>query len=595
MVNKEDSLESRRELIEVALGKLETDLYIQNGTLVNVYSGEILENQDVGISGGRIAYVGPHNGNVKPGGEVIDADGAYLLPGYIDAHAHVDFFANPLSLTPHLLAHGTTSLMADPHEVVGALGLDGLEMLIDMTRGLPLKFYFSVPVATPPMPRLEGEPILSEMEIESCLLRPEIRAISEVTSWVRLISGDTDLLSKLGLAQRHQRRIEGHTTGAPYQKLNALAAAGLTSCHEAISAQEARQRLRLGLYVMLRHGSIRRDLEALLELAVGKDAVDTRRVLLTPDWMDPPAILEYGYLDSLVAVAIEQGVPPVIAIQMATLNPATYLGLDSEIGGISPGRVADILLVDELNHPTPKLVIADGRVVARNGHAIVDIPDVPPQALQMAWLPHRKLPATFDVTDFQVGAPASLGEVTLPAIAIVNKTITQRQDITLPVQDGHVELSPTQDVLKIALLNTEFGGFTVAFMTGFGAKVGGLASSLAHEPHRPLVVGCQEADMVLALERMRELAGGMVLVQGGEVLAEIPLPIGGLMSVDSLEDLATQIEIMNRTLRRLGCSLESPVFTIGFLSFSALPWLRLTPQGLWDVREGQIIWPASDG
>ncbi len=594
-MDKGDSLENRRALIEVALGKREADLYIRNGSLVNVYSGEILEQHDIAICGRRIAYVGPPTANLNLGAEVIDAGGAYLLPGYIDPHAHVDFFANPLSLTPHLLAHGTTSLMGDPHEAVGALGLEGLEMLVEMTRGLPLKFYFSVPVATPPFPRLEGEPILSHREIELCLVKPETRAISEITSWVRLISCDADLLSKLELAQRYERRIEGHTTGASYQKLDALTSAGLTSCHEAINAREAKQRLRLGLHVMLRHGSIRRDLEALLELVVGETAVDTRRVMLTPDWMDPPAILEHGYLDSLLTIAVEHGVPPLTAVQMATLNPATYLGLDMEIGGIAPGRIADILLVDELNHPTPKLVIADGRIVARDGHTIVDVPPVPPKALQIAWLPHRRLPPTFDVTDFHVQARASVPELSVPTIAIVDKTITQRHDVTLPVHDGYLELPPSQDVLRIALLNTDLPGFMVGFMTGFGAKVGGLASSLAHEPHRPLVVGCQEEDMVLALQRMRELSGGIVLVQGGKVLAEIPLPIGGLMSMDPLEDLTVQMRSMDQTLRHMGCPLENPIFTVGFLTFSALPWLRLTPRGLWDVKEERIIWPPSEG
>ena len=592
---REGGLGSRRALIEVALGRREADLYIQNGSLVNVYSGEILENQDIAISGRRIAYVGPSTGNVSRAAEVIDAQGAYLLPGYIDAHAHVDFFANPLSLTPHLLASGTTSLMADPHEAVGALGLEGLEMLVEMTRGLPLKFYFSIPVATPPFPELEGEPILSQREVEACLVRPEIRAVSEVTPWVRLISCDADLLLKFELARRYERRIEGHATGASYQKLAALTAAGLTSCHEAINAREARERLRLGLYVMLRHGSIRRDLEALVELVAGKTAVDPRRVMLTPDWMDPRAILEHGYMDNLVTVAIEQGVPPLTATQMATLNPAAYLGLDTQIGGIAPGRIADILLVDELNRPTPRLVIANGRIVARDGRTIIDIPTVSPKALQTPWLPHRILPPAFGVTDFQVRVSASMPEVTVPAIAIVDKTITQRQDITLPVQDGDVKLPPSEDVLKIAVLNAELPGFMVAFVTGFGAKVGGLASSLAHEPHRPLVVGCQEEDMVLALQRMQELAGGIVLVEGGQVLAEIPLPIGGLMSVDSLEDLTAQISDMDRILKRMGCSLESPIFSVGFLTFSALPWVRLTPKGLWDVREGRIVWPPSEG
>jgi adenine deaminase len=592
---EQDALLSLRSLIEVALGRREADLYIRNGKVVNVYSGELLEKHDVAISGRHIAYVGPPTGNARPGEQVIDAQGAYLIPGFIDPHAHADFFANPLSLTPHFLASGTTAVMADPHEAVGALGLAGLEMLVAMTRGLPVKFYFSVPVATPPLPQVEGQPILSQSDVESCLLRPEMRAISEVTPWVRIASCDADLLTKFGLAQRHGQRIEGHTTGASYQKLDALAAAGLTSCHEAINAREARERLRLGLYVMLRHGSIRGDLESLAELVVGEAAVDTRRVMLTPDWMDPPAILEAGYMDGLVTAAIGQGVPPLTAIQMATLNPATYLGLDTELGGIAPGRVADILVVDHLDDVKPRVVIADGEIAAREGEAVVEIPSVPAEALRIDWLPHRQLPRTVDETSFEVASTVSDGALTLPVITIVDKTITKRQDLTLPVKDGQVRVPPDQDVLKAAVLNTELPGFLTAFVSGFGAKVGGLASSLAHEPHRPLVIGCQESDMVLALRRMQESRGGIVLAHDGAVLAEIPLPIGGLMSDAPLEDLADQIRNVKRILRRMGCSLQNPIFTLGFLTFSTLPWVRLTPKGLWDVKVGKIIWPPSQG
>ena len=590
-----DGQESRRGLIEVALGRRPTDLYIRDGRLVNVYSGEILEGQDVAVSQRRIAYVGPPNGQLKPGDEIMDIGGSYLLPGFVDAHAHVDFFANPLSLTPHLLTTGTTAVMADPHEAVGALGVQGLEALVAMTRGLPLKFYFSVPVATPPIPELEGAPVLSGEEVEAWLSRPEMRGISEVTSWVRVISADDDLLGKFELAQRLEQRIEGHTTGASFQRLNALVAAGITSCHEAINAREARDRLRLGLHVMLRHGSIRRDLDSLLDLITGEASVDTSRVMLTPDWMDPPAILRHGYMDSLVRVAIDGGVPPVTAIQMATLNPARYLGLDTQIGGIAPGRVADIVVVDDLEDLTPRLVIADGKVVARDGEYIGEQLSVPPDALRLSWLPHRVIPGQLNPSDFEVHSSLPDGSITVPAIRAADKTITEREDVTLPVRDGRIGLPVDGDVLKIALLNTELPGFRVAFLTGFGAPVGGLASSLAHEPHRPLVIGCREPDMVLALSRVRELGGGIVLAHDGEVRAEIPLPIGGLMSLEPLERLASQIESLNRVLREMGCGLESPVFTVGFLTFSTLPWLRLTPQGLRDVKDGRIVWPASAG
>jgi adenine deaminase len=478
---------------------------------------------------------------------------------------------------------------------VGALGAQGREALVAMTRGLPLKFYFSVPVATPPLPELEGEPVLSAEEVEAWLSRPEMRGISEVTPWLRVISGDHDLLGKFELAQRLEQRIEGHTTGASFQKLNALVAAGLTSCHEAIDAREARDRLRLGLHVMLRHGSIRRDLDSLLDLITGEAGVDTSRVMLTPDWMDPPAILRQGYMDSLVRVAIHGGVEPVIAIQMATLNPATYLGLDTQIGGVAPGRMADLVVVDDLDDLTPRLVIADGKVVARDGEYLGEELSVPPEALRLSWLPHRVIPGEVAPSDFEVLSSVRDGSITVPAMRVADKTITEREDVTLPVRHGRFELPAQVDVLKVALLNTELPGFRVAFLTGFGARVGGLASSLAHEPHRPLVLGCREPDMVLALSRVRELGGGIVLVHGGEVRAEIPLPIGGLMSLEPLETLASQIESLNGVLRGMGCGLESPVFTIGFLTFSALPWVRLTPRGLRDVKDGRIIWPSSAG
>jgi len=311
--------------------------------------------------------------------------------------------------------------------------------------------------------------------------------------------------------------------------------------------------------------------------------------------MDPPAILKGGYMDGLVTAAIEQGVPPCTAIQMATVNPATYLGLDTRLGGIAPGRIADILLVDQLDNVTPRVVVANGEIVAREGETIVDIPSVPAEALRIAWLPHRQLPPTFDESNFEVASTVSDGALTLPVVTIVDKTITRRQDLTLSVKEGHLQLPPDQDVLKAAVLNTELPGFMTAFVSGFGAKVGGLASSLAHEPHRPLVIGCQESDMVLALRRVQESRGGIVLAHDGAVLAEIPLPIGGLMSDAPLEDLADQIGSMNRALRRMGCSLQNPIFTLGFLTFSTLPWVRLTPRGLWDVKEGKIIWPASEG
>ncbi|MDH4137792.1 MAG: amidohydrolase family protein, partial [Anaerolineae bacterium] len=529
----QSNVSTKKGLIQVALGQRKADLYLQNGHLVNVCSGEILEGHNIAIGGQRIAYVGPSREMITPETEVIDAAGAYLLPGYIDPHAHVDFWANPLALTPHFLTSGTTAVMADPHDIVGAVGLTGLELLIEMTSGLPLKFFFSLPVSSPPFPEFEGEDVVPLAAMEGYLARGEILALSEVTPWIRLTSADSDLLARFELGERWGKSVEGHTTGASFDKLNALVAAGLTSCHEALNAGEARERLRLGLAVMLRHGSIRSDLEALIGLVTEEPKVDTRGVMFTPDWKSPSDVLKHGYMDHLVRLAIELGVPPITAIQMATLNPAVYLRLDRGFGSLTPGRRADILLVDDLRRPTPRTIIADGRVVARNGEFTFDLPPLPASAIEIPWLPHRIIPVSLSPADFIVEATSSTGQATVPAIAIVNKTITQRQDVALPIRDGQICLPADQDILKIGLLNRDSSGFVIAFLTGFGAKVGGLAASVAHELHKPMVVGCREDDMVAALRRVRELGGGMVLVHEGQVLAEIPLPIGGLMSAGS--------------------------------------------------------------
>jgi adenine deaminase len=248
------------------------------------------------------------------------------------------------------------------------------------------------------------------------------------------------------------------------------------------------------------------------------------------------------------------------------------------------------LLIDDLQRPTPKIVIADGRVVVRNGELTFDLPPLPASATEIPWLPHRIIPASLSPADFTIEATYPTGQATVPTIAIVNKTITQRQDVALPVRDGQIRLPADQDILKISLLNRDSSGFVTAFLGGFGAKIGGLAASVAHELHKPMVVGCEEDDMVAALRRVRELGGGMALVHEGQILAEIPLPIGGLMSAGSLEDIATQMGAMKTILREMGCPLEDPIFTLGFLSFSALPWLRLTPSGLLDVKNREIIW-----
>lgn len=575
----------KKEFIDASLGNRAADILIRNGRLVNVYSGEIIEKSHIVVKDRYIVYVGPSDTHpVDDATTVVDAKGSYILPGYIDAHAHADFWANPISITPYLLQSGTTALFTDTHDFVGAVGLHGLDFLIDITRNLPVKFYFALPVCSPPFPEIEGGDLISDSDVAHYLQYEKILGLSEVTPWLRLIAGDENLLTKFEQSRRKGKSVEGHTTGASYDKLNALAVAGLTSCHEAITAEEARNRLRLGYMVMLRHGSIRSDLEPLITLVTRDPKPNTHRILLTPDWKSPEDILSDGYMDHLVRLAIEHSVDPVTAVQMATLNPATYLHLDREIGGIAPGRIADIQLVEALDHPTPHTVVADGTLVIRENRLTYEPPQLPPEAYHIPWLDHRVIPDHIHPADF------GFKQVDIPGIGIVDKTITRRIDVTLVSDNGNILLPPGGDILKLAVRNKDNTGFITVPIVGFGATFGALASSMAHERHKPLVVGYNDADMAYALNRLKTIGGGLVLVDNGNVLAEMPFDIGGMMSSAPLPKVAGQAKRIKKKLKEMGCLLEDPIFTLGFLSFSALPWIRITPGGLYDVKHRKIIY-----
>lgn len=587
----EAEIKAKKRLIQVSLGKMSADLYLENCRLVNVNSGEILESHNLAISRQLIAYTGPSRKMVTRETKVIDARGAFLLPGYIDPHAHLDFLVNPLALMPYLLVSGTTTVMTDPHDLVGAVGLAGLDFLIEKTRNLPIKFFFTLPVSSPPFPEFEGQDLVSPSDMERYLSREEILALSEVTPWTRLIAADRDLIAKFALAERWGKNIEGHAPGVSFDKLNALRAAGLTSCHESVVAEEARERLRMGLAVMLRHGSIRSDLKELLSFVTEEPKIDTRRVMLTPDWKSPRDLLKQGYLDHLVRLSIEQGLPPLVAIQMATLNPASYLRLERNLGSLTPGSVADVLLVDDLNQATPRIVIAKGDLVIEEGKFLFEFPSMPASARNIPWLSRRKIPDSIHATNFVVKTPTFFGRIAVPTISVVNKTITEKQEVILPIKSGQIFLPADKDILKISILNKESTGFVTSFLAGFGAKVGGLATSLAHEHHKPMVIGCDEKDMAAALLRLKEIGGGLVLVQQGRIMKEIPLVIGGVMSIESLKEVAKKMQAMNQTLKDMHSFLEDPIFTLSFLSFSSLPWIRMTPSGLLDVKKKEIIWP----
>lgn len=576
------------DLIQVALGQKPAHRYLRGARVLNVFTGELLPC-GVAVWGDRIAHVGKSEKMIGEGTEVVDLEGCYLVPGYIDAHGHADYLVSPRQLARRALPLGTTAVMTDTHDICGALGRQGMELLMNMAADLPLRFYYALGWLVPPNPDLEGEEHFPLEEWEPFLRDERVISLSETTSWPHILSRNGTAMHRMKLAGRYGKKLEGHTAGCSPDKINALAAAGITSCHESIKAEEVLERLRLGLWVMVREGSIRRDLGALGQLLDERPDLDTARVMLTPDWMSATDLLRLGYMDHLIREAVRLGIPPVRAYQMATINPATYLGLDHLLGGIAPGRYADILVLDSLDNPTPLRVMAGGRWVAREGRLTVELDDRWPPVPLGDWPAHRRPAGEISPRLFRIPIEGGDGEATLPAIAIVDKTITRLVEVRVPVAGG--EVRPDGAVLKISTLRKDGQGFVTGLLAGLGARVGGLATTFAHDHHRPMVLGVSDEDMALALRRLLEIGGGFVIAEGGEVVRELPLEVGGILPGATLEEAARQVERFNSYLQERGCPLDDPIFTIGFLSFAGLPYARITPSGVLEVIRRRIVFP----
>jgi len=570
-------------LIEVASGRRAADSYLVNGRIVNVYSGEVIKG-NVAISGERIAYVGLSGAMVGPRTRVLDVEGDYLIPGYFDPHTHADLLFNPASFSDHVVVTGTTAVFADNHDLASSLGPKGLRRILRDSKSYPIKFFMGLPAVSPPFPGIEGEDFYPLRELEGLLQDEAALAVSEITPFVRLAKGDKNLLSKITLARNAGRRVEGHTVGASYDKLNAIIDGGITSCHESIKPEDVLNRVRLGLYVMLRHGSIRSDLKTLSKALRESQKISPNRVMLTTDGVFAEDMVSRGYMDYVVSEAINCGIDPIEAIRMATLNPATYFGLDGDLSGIAPSRFADISIVKDLRRPTPRLVMEKGRIVAREGKLTVD--PSPPPPVGLGNRPFKL--GRIDEVLFRVPSQRRT-EVRVLLIHIVDKTVTEKRDVELAVRDGSIQTDPSRDILKIVLIQRDGKRKGRGFLSGFGTSIGGIASSIAHETHNLMVIGGNDRDMAIALDRVVKIKGGIVLVHNGRVVHELPLPIGGIMSPVPMKELAREVKKLKMVFRDFGCPLEDPIWTMGFLSFTSIVEVRITLSGVYDVKRGTVI------
>lgn len=574
-------MEDIKTLVRVALGKEKADLVIKGGNLVNVYTGELLENYSVSIKGDRIAFVGKDASHtIGDSTHIIDASRRVLTPGFIDGHFHG--YVSLDEQMKHSLLQGTTTIFIELTDIASVAGYEVVATLLDITKGQPVKFFGLAPSPPSPPAFLETRDFhISGEEIDKILEREDIAGLGE-TLWTSIIDEDDEVISNIRRAISRNKKLEGHCSGAKDNKLVASIASGLSSCHESIRVQEALNKLRLGMHVMIREGWIRQDLENLSGL-VGKN-VDYRRLVLVTDGVDAEYLHRYGHMAHVVQKAIDIEFPPIEAIRMATLNVAEHFGLDNLIGGIAPGRYADILILPSLAKIDCEYVISNGQIVIQNKNILVEPKKLnyPENITRTISVPHK-----FGPEDFIVSARGRKGEVTVRAMKLITEVITEENHIKLPIENNLILGDLQQDALKISIIERRknTGKIVSGFIQGIGLKSGACACSYSWEWGSPLVVvGTNEADMANAANRLVELQGGLTVSRKGKIVAEVPMPICGFMSQGPVSETVNSFANVKRALSEMGATLTNPFLTLQTISGTFLPFFRITLHGFADLK-----------
>jgi adenine deaminase len=575
-----------RRLVQGAMGELKADLIVTGGKLINVYSGEILDGREIGVLDGRICYVGPSAAHARGAAtQIIDAHGLYVSPGFIDGHTHIGHYCRPYEYLQAYVPHGTTALMASGDELATVFGHLGVKLFLDEVEAHPLRVYPLVSMVAPQDPLICSTKSLSQAEIAEALDDPRVLGLGEVVSWLRLTQCDDELLERIGMAHSRRKIIHGHTAGARDQKLCAIAAVGISSCHEPIRAEDALERLRLGYWTMLREGSLRQDLEACLKPLLER-GINFQRLILVTDSTSPDDAEEVGHMDHVLRRAVSVGLPPVQAIQTVTLNPAMYSGLEQEIGGIAPGRFADLVLVEDLEHFPVRTTLIGGKVVATEGRSLVE-PN--PISLPAEMKDSFQLPPDISAQQFKIPCAATSAKIRV--MELVNQTITAKRIISVSASGGLIGADLSADLLKVAVFDRHGNHKKVAlgFIKGFGAKIGAVGTTANLDENTLLIVGASDEDMAICANSLIECGGGMAVVNRGVILDKLSFPWGGIFSTDPWQEVGKKLRRVHGCLRESGSTFDRPMYALSFLTFVTLPALRITARGLVDVKERKIV------
>lgn len=577
-------------LVATAMGRKKADLVIKDGILININSRELLENVDVAVKNGRIALVGKADHSIGNETTVINAADKYIVPGFLDGHVHVE--SSMVTLTQFaraVLPHGTTGVFIDPHEIANVFGLDGVKLMLDEARNLPLKVFVCVPSCVPSAPDFETAGAdITIADVEKAIRWEEVVGLGEVMNYPGVLQGDEKVHEEIRVTLQVNKVVEGHANGLLDKKLAAYAAAGITSCHESTEKIDGMQRLRLGLYAMAREGSAWQDLAEVVK-CVTEDGLDPRHVILVTDDRHPETLITRGHIDHVVRRAIEEGVDPITAVQMVTLNTAEHFSVSRDVGSVSPSKCADILILDNLSRVSVDVVITDGVVVAKKGRMLIDlVPAKYPAFVRDSIRLRRPVVAE----DFSIKAPIEEGRVGVHVIGVIEgKTVTRHLREELPAKNWRVEPSMEKNIAKVAVVerHKRTGNIGLGLVKDFGFKEGAVASSVAHDSHNLLVVGVNDHDMAFAVNRLAEVGGGMIAVKDGKAIETVELPIAGLMSEKPVEKVGEEVKKLQNAWVELGCTMTSPFMTMSFLALPVLPELRITDKGLIDTQKFQFV------
>ncbi len=574
-----------RKLADTALGKHPADLVVKNGVLMDVYTGRMVPGRWVSMVDEWIVYVGPDaEYTIGPETEVIDAGGRIMCPGFIDAHTHLINFFNINDFLPYAIPCGVTTLLTETESYGFAIGAEGVKAFLEQIDSCPVKIYVLIPPMISLSPAAESLMISTE-QLTELFKDPRVIGLGEPFWQGAILTRDQRVLDLMAETQRLGKSVQGHAAGAFDRKLAAYVATGVESCHEAISTEDVLNRLEMGLYAMIREGDIRRDLEIILPL---KDKIDFRRLILVTDGTNPSLLMERGYLQDVVQKAVDLGVEPMEAVRMVTLNPAEHLGLDTLVGGIAPGRHGDLLLLENAKIMKPEVVISKGRVVAEKGRMTVPVPD----AGYPAPLMKTVNVASISPRDLKVSKSFADESGQVRTLDIQPGGLVTREGKGVPsVSDEQLLADPDNDLLKIVFMEriSGRGERFVGFVRGWGQKRGAVATTLCWDSGAIVGIGENDEDLALAINRLIEIQGGTSVIVEGNLKTEIPLRVGGFVSVLKTPEITGQLNRFRETMVSLGVIPDFAHLTLSVLTTAAIPFIRMTEKGYYRFRENDFV------